>query len=460
MTGRPSLLPVDALGPSGARRTQHRVTVDDVTGKPVAEMSLVPNVFVTRAMAALQRSRTVPADERTAILARAAQVFREENVAGLSRPEYELMVSRSSGVPITTVRHAVDEVANHLEAIHPVTQLARPGGAVNDWRDTMVRNGAALWVRRGSVFAVGSAGNYPGIHTAWLEAVALGYRVAVRPSSQEPFTPQRIVAALRQAGLEDDQAVFLPCEYAGADEMVRAADLATVFGGDEVIRRYAAQPKVFPQGPGRTKVLVTADVDWREHLDVIVDSVAGGGGMGCVNATAVLIEGDPTPLAEAIAERLHLLPSLPPEDDKAVLPVQPLARARALDLHLQKVADGSSPVLHGAGVADDLGDGSAAMRPAVHVVDRPDAPQMGVELPFPCVWVSRWSPAAGLAPLRDSLVVSLLTGDEALIDDIVCEPSIRNVYLGDRPTHWSRPGMPHDGYVAEFLMRTKGVVRT
>jgi hypothetical protein len=95
---------------------------------------------------------------------------------------------------------------------------------------------------------------------------------------------------------------------------------------------------------------------------------------------------------------------------------------------------------------------------AVHLVGRPDAPQMGVELPFPCVWVSRWSRAAGLNALRDSLVVSVFTRDEALVDALICEPSIRNVYLGNQPSHWSRPGMPHDGYVAEFLMRTKGAI--
>ena len=61
--------------------------------------------------------------------------------------------------------------------------------------------------------------------------------------------------------------------------------------------------------------------------------VGGGanlGGMACVNATAVLYEGDPAPLAEAIAERLATIEPLPSEDERAILPTQPAALARAL----------------------------------------------------------------------------------------------------------------------------------
>lgn len=456
--GSPVML--DAFGPRGEYRTRNRHVIDDMTGVPLAELSLVPPVFITRSMAALRRARTMPVDERVAAVARAGEILCDDTVAGVAPGEYQLLVSRSSGVPIATVRYAVEELRRNMQDIHVVAQWARPTGAVNDWRDPAVRNGAGLWVRKGSVFAVGAAGNYPGVHTGWLEAIALGYRVAVRPSRQEPFTPHRLVAALRLAGLDDDQVVLLPSEYAGADEMMRAADLATVFGGDDVVRRYGDRPNVFLQGPGRSKVLVSADVDWREHLDAIVDSVAGGGGVGCVNATAVLVEGDPRPLAEAIAGRLALLPSLPPEDDKAVLPVQPLARARGLETYLRTVAEGSAAVLGGDGIVDDLGNGSAVMRPAVHVLDAADAAPARVELPFPCVWVAPWSPALGVAPLRDSLVVSVLTHDEALVDALTCEPSIRNVYLGDIPSHWSRPGLPHDGYLGEFLMRSKGVARS
>jgi hypothetical protein len=106
-----------------------------------------------------------------------------------------------------------------------------------------------------------------------------------------------------------------------------------------------------------------------------------------------------------------------------------------------------------------LGDGCAALRPAVHLMARPDVAKLNVELPFPCVWVSPWSRADGLEPLRHSLVISAITDDADLIDDLLAEPTIANVYCGHHPTHHAAPEIPHDGFLADFLMRNKGFIR-
>jgi acyl-CoA reductase-like NAD-dependent aldehyde dehydrogenase len=253
--------------------------------------------------------------------------------------------------------------------------------------------------------------------------------------------------------------VLLPTGYDAADAILRGADLAMAYGGEDVMRKYAAQASMLPQGPGRSKILVTADVDWREHLDVIVASISHEGGRGCVNTTAVFVDGDTTPVAQAVAERLAALPSLPPEDEHAVLPVLPVAEARKIERYLLATAAGTVPWLGGDGVVDELGDGSAVLRPAVHELDRPDAEQAGVELSFPCVWIAPWTPEAGLEPFKETLVLTALTGDTGLVDALVAEPSISNVYIGDHPTYWIEPGVPHDGFLADFLMRTKAVIR-
>jgi hypothetical protein len=54
-------------------------------------------------------------------------------------------------------------------------------------------------------------------------------------------------------------------------------------------------------------------------------------------------------------------------------------------------------------------------------------------------------------------VLTALTSDEDLIERLVREPTIGNVHVGDVPTHRMAPGLPHDGYLAEFLMRGKTV---
>ena len=450
---------IDALGPAGAYHAHERQTISDVAGNPLAELSLVPRLFVTRAMAALRKAETLPVDERVAAIARAGALNLTETIDGVSAVDHELTVSRATGMPISIVREAGHRIAGFAAAAYPSAHAARPAGAVNDWRDPLTRVGRGVWTRRGDVFAVHAPANEPDVHALWLEALALGYRVAVRPSTRDPFTPHRLISALRMSGFRDDQVVLLPTSHEVADEIIRQADVAVAYGGEDVVRKYAEMASMLPQGPGRSKILLTADVDWRDHLDVIVSSVSELAGRACTNTTAVFVEGDPTPLARAIAERLSALPSLPPEDERAVLPVLPVAEAQKLERYLLAKANDTRAWLSGDGIVDELGDGSAALRPAVHQLARPDAPQARIELAFPCVWVAPWTREAGLQPLKETLVLTAITEDARLVDSLIAEPTIRNVYVGDHPTWWIEPGIPHDGYLGDFLMEAKAVIR-
>lgn len=453
------LVLLDALGPSGEYRTRNREIVATTAGVPVAELSLVPPLYVSRTISAQRKVVPLPVAEREKALAAAAGIFATAAIGGLGFDAYVELASRISGVPIAVTRAGAggvaDAVAHAFDAVRP----AQPTGAARDWREERTRAGGAVWTRRGEVFAVHAAGNGPGVHGLWPQALALGYRVAVRPSRREPFTGHRLVTALRQAGFRPEDVVFLPTDHGAADEIIRCADLAMVYGGQDVVDKYAVDPTVMVNGPGRAKILITADHDWRDHLDLIVDSIANLGGMACVNTTAVLYEGDPAPLAEAIAARLATIEPLPTEDERAILPTQPADKAQALADYLATKAAGTTALLGAGQVVAALGDGYAALRPAVHLVAEPDVDKLNIELPFPCVWVSPWSRDAGLAPLRNSLVITVITGDDDLVDSVLGDPTIGNVYRGNHPTFYSAPGIPHDGFLADVLMRNKGFIR-
>jgi acyl-CoA reductase-like NAD-dependent aldehyde dehydrogenase len=458
-TAAADLMCIDALGPSGAYRTRAREPVMTTAGVPVAELSIAPPLYVSRTIGAQRSTRPLPVEQRQAALESAADAFATGMIAGLDFNSYVRLASGISGVPIAVTRSAARSVVDAIASAFSVTSHARPAGAALDWRDGRTAKGGAVWVRRGGVFAVLASGNGPGVHGLWPQALALGYRVAVRPSRREPFTGHRLVHALREAGFRPEDVTYLPTDHRGADELIRSADLAMVYGSQDIINKYANDPTVFVNGPGRAKIVITAEQDWRDHLDVITDSVAHLGGIACVNTTAVLYEGDPAPLAHAIAERLSAIRVLPTEDEQAVLPTQNIDQAKALAGHLARVAAGASPVLGADQVVAELSGSCAALRPAVHLLTEPDVATLNVELPFPCVWISPWSRAEGLEPLRDSLVVTAITDDDDLIDDLIDEPTIANVYRGDRPTYYAAPEIPHDGFLADFLMRNKGFIR-
>lgn len=445
------MLRIDAQLLGGEYRSRKTELVLDTAGEPVAELTVVPRLLVTRTIAALRTSRPLPRHERAAALGRAAELFTSATVAGLEFDEYVALTQRISGLPREVARAGALTVADSLATAFDAVDPAKPVGAEEDWRAVPDKGGAA-WARRGTVLAVLAPGNAPGVHGLWPQALALGYRVAVRPSRREPLTAHRLVIALREAGFRAEDVLYVPTDYAGADELVRACDLAMVYGGQDVAERFAGDDTVLVNGPGRSKVLVTADHDWRDHLDDIVASIAAHGGMACVNATAVLYEGAPEPLARAIADRLAALP-----DD--VLPTAPLTTAHALAAQVARTAAGTTALLGADQVVVDRGDGRAVLRPAVHLVDDSDPEVLGVELPFPCVWVAPWTRDAGLAPLRNSLVLNAVTDDEDLVDRLLDEPSIVNVYVGRVTTVYGAPHIPHEGFLADFLMRNKGFVR-
>lgn len=447
---------LDPLTPSGRFAARVRSDTPAITGQVAASLGLAPPLLVNRTIRDLNRTPSTNLQERLRQLRAAGHAFLHDAIDGVTRHEYEQQVCSTSGLPISTVRRASLTIAERFRCLDEVVASALPRGAVLE-RGCTTSDAGAVWVRRGQVLAVLAAGNHPAVHVHWLEAVALGWSVAVRPSSREPFTAARMVRALQDVGLADAVA-YVPTDHATGDEMVRRADAALAYGGEDVAMRYAANKNVLVNGPGRAKILITRNTDWRDHLEVLTNSVCHGGGTSCVNATAIFIEGDPRPLATEMARRFRLLPSLPPQDEHAVLPAFSIGRARAIADHLRSSAAGIESVDPACGQVDDLEDGSAVLRPAVHVLDNPDAAQAKIELPFPCVWIVPWTREAGLAPLRSSLAITALTTDEALLDQLIAEPTIGNVHIGDHPTYQSDPGLPHDGYLADFLMKAKTVI--
>ena len=217
---------------------------------------------------------------------------------------------------------------------------------------------------------------------------------------------------------------------------------------------------MFANGPGRAKILITADQDWRDYLDIIVDSIADLGGMACVNTTAVLYEGDPAPLARRSPDGCPPSSRCPPPTNERVLPTQTRrqgADARASTWRPRRPE--RRPLLGADQVVADLGDGYAALRPAVHLLAAPDVDKLNIELPFPCVWVS------AVVPCRRHCAVAAFPGRQChhrrrrSDRRSVGRPTVANVYCGRHRSYHEAPEIPHDGFLADFLMRNKGFIR-
>lgn len=445
---------VDAITDAGEYRARASKPLRLPDGREIGAVSEVPRLYVTRAFARLAQAPVLPYAARLEMLAKAADLFENAVLEGQSADDYLDLVSLCAGVPRAIAHASVAGIARTLRALPDTLAQEIPRGAVTDLDDPRLREGAAYWARQGRTLAVHASGNTPGVHSLWPSALALGYAVAVRPSSREPFTPQRLVRAFREAGFTSHVAL-LPTDHDVADVLIEQADRALVYGGQSVVDKYAANPAVLTQGPGRSKTVVTDDVDWHEHLDTIAASVAGLGGAACTCTTAVLVEGDTATahaFAAALAGRLA-------EVEAGKLRIElPEETARQLADYVEQAGTGTTAYGRDD-IVETVRPGAAVLHPVVRVAPDAKAPVLGVELPFPCVWVAPYRRADGIAPLASSLVVAAITEDMEFARRLLDEPGIANVYIGAHTTTWMKPGVPHDGYLSEHLMRTKGVIR-
>ena len=227
------------MGYDGVRRMRRREQIFDTRGRCVAQLSMAPPLYVMRTISAQKRHRPLSLSERRSALHHAADIFVNDELAGIAFDDY--IRAHQPSLRATDQSDARPDSRRRPRSVVGLRGMwpARPTGAALDWRAERTRSGSAVWVRRGETFAVLASGNAPGVHGLWLQALALGYRVIVRPSRREPFTGHRLVNALRKAGFRCDDIAYLPTDYVGADEIIHSADLSMVYGGQDVVDKYA-----------------------------------------------------------------------------------------------------------------------------------------------------------------------------------------------------------------------------
>ncbi|MBF6066071.1 aldehyde dehydrogenase family protein [Nocardia terpenica] len=442
-----------------SRMSLDRNPIRTIDGEMVGWLHEAPPLLVDVAIAALREVDDLPPDELLEGVAEASRLFGCDDLDGVSPDRYCAMLSAVSGAPVHIGELTLATVGSYGGALPLALRHQRPA----EVGTVMHRGGVTAemrWVPRGRVLTVIAPSNHPATYTLTMFVLACGYRVALRPGAADPYTGRRLVSAMTDAGL-GDRIALLPTGHGTVDHLVRSADLALCFGGPQLVRRYARDPRVSVHGPGRSKVVtgtrVTADT-----LDYLEDAVAEGGGLRCMNISAVYTPDDPATVADALAHRLSRLPVLHPTDQNAVLPGVSMAEASAIDAVIRRygpsVRDHSAP-LYDDRTVEQVGPGSAVLRPRVLSVSTPTHPLIGTEHRFPFVVLAPWPAEAPVRVrmrlLRDTLVAVLLDDDEELSRAALADTSIRKVVVGPTAPWWTSPSLPHEGLLTQFLFDGK-----
>lgn len=430
-------------------------------GSEVAEASIVPPMMVRRVARDASTRPAVGVSELLEIYDRAATIFAEGEPDGLSPEAYARHTCLTTGLPIEVVRdRSLKFFPELLRGMDRILEAQSPAGLdVFDTGSYSMGDIEVALAPRGRNVGFIMPSNHPSTHALWLIALAARIPVLLRPSSADVFTPYRLTMALLEAGLPNNLLHFLPGAHDLVDAIIRHASLTAIFGGQAMLDAYSGDPRVKVYGPGRSKALVCADADLDQAAETICRLMMDDAGRGCINCSAVAVEGNAQELAAKVAKRLEEVRPLNPLAEGARLPAMAPSQAQGYEEYLAARLEGAQDLVGGALIRQI--EHADVLRPAVVLTGTTRHPLFGVELPFPfAVFASAPSREALLEAARDSLATVVVGGDEAFVRDLLLEPSVHKVYAEGALSTEMDPAEPHEGYLVDFLFERKAFRRS
>lgn len=443
-------------------RSLERQPLVGFDGSLVAEATVTPPLLVHEmARRASGGLRALPVRTVLERFAHAASLFESGRPDGLDPEAYARNASLTSGLPLSVVRRqTLGAFPAALRRMEAFLDVQSPAGL--DVFDSNVYEKGGIrvgLVPRGRNVGYVMPGNHPATHFTWLGALAMKVPVLVRPSGDDVFTPYRLAASLLEAGLPEDALAFVPGGHDLVDAIVQSCSLCVLFGMQPLADRYAANRNVKVHGPGRSKVVVPIGAEPGPAVELIARMVMDDAGRGCINGSAVVVEGDPGPLAAAVAQALERVPLVSPLADQARLGAVRPAEAAAFDGLIDSLKGTAVEHTPGKGRRVVTVDGATLVRPTVLEVASFEHPLYGFELPFPFVVFARARSRQELVEgARNSLAVVVAGAhDEALARDLLLEPGIDKVFGGGSLGTEYDAREPHEGFLLDFLFQKKAV---
>jgi acyl-CoA reductase-like NAD-dependent aldehyde dehydrogenase len=373
-------------------------------------------------------------------------------------------LSATTGMPIAYCHNNAKKIHKVLADIDVVVRGLTRGLDPNILDSGYGEHGGSMvsFFRAGRVFGAVLPNNSPGVHSLWIPAVALKAPIVLKPGSQEPWTPYRIVQSLIAAGAPREAFGLYPSDHAGALDLLRTVDRAMVFGDANTTKAWANDPRVEIHGPGFSKVILGDDVadDWESHLDLMESSIAANGGRSCINASAIWTPKHGREIADALGSRFASAEALPVDDPNALLAafVDP-AIARRIDEVIDRGLSETGAqdlVQHHRGSPRLVEHGRTAylLPTVVWCEDRSHA-LANREFLFPFASVVECPTVEMPDAIGPSLIVTAITQDQSLIRALMASPNVDRLNIGPLPTWQLSWDQPHEGNLFEHLYRQR-----
>ena len=441
------------------------------TGEPIAKIGQVNGSMVEmdmrKAANARKALRSIPTPELIARCKKAAHLFEHETLplgdGHQTVDDFIHQQSASTGLPEHMCRNNMQKNCFVLSNIDTILDALTRGlnlDIVSKGYGEEGRNVTVSYQCQTPVLGAVLPNNSPGVHTLWLPAVPLQVGLVLKPGSQEPWTPYRMISAYMEAGIPAEAFCLYPGGHDVGSTILNKCSRSMIFGSAQTVDQYSGNPRVQAHGPGFSKILFGDDVvdHWEDYLDLMVESVLSNSGRSCINCSGIWASRNTREIGEALAARIGAIDILPPNDPKAALAAftNPQMAKGTYAMVQQDIAE--------AGVVDMTAsfgerlverERSAYLRPMVVTAD---SPQRGVamkEYMFPFVSVVQCSQKDMIKSIGSTLVGTALTADEAWIDDLTNATHIDRLNIGPMPTSRLNWLQPHEGNLIDFLFRSR-----
>ena len=443
-----------------------------VTGEPIARVSQANPGIVARDLRQAHRARDalreIPTSELLAMSKRAADLFMNADLPlgeGVQSPaQFVRQQSATTGLSEQMCRLNMDKLRFVLDHLDEILGSLTRGLDLEILRRGYGEENGVLRSYQATTPALGMVlpSNSPGVHTLWLPVIPMQIGLVLKPGPQEPWTPWRMAQAFFQAGIPRQSIAVYPGGAEVGAAVLHNTPRSLIFGGLGTVQAYRSNPAIQVHGPGFSKILLGDDCvdDWKQHLDLMVDSVLVNSGRSCINCSGIWASRNTHRIAEALAERLAPVEALPPDDPEAQLaaftvPGQAKAICEDIDTALESPSNEDITGKHRQVNRLVERERCAYLLPTVVHCDTPDDPMAGKEYMFPFVSVVQCPQEKMLRSIGDTLVASAITDDERFRRQLLDAPNIDRLNLGPIPTISLNWLQPHEGNIVDFLFRAR-----
>ncbi len=442
------------------------------TGEPFVEVSQANTGLIAKDLRDLpihkQTLSQYTVQELISMCNAAADLFTTADLpldTGTQSPaDYIKQVSGTTGLPETLCRDNMTKIEGMLKNIETVLdgltrgldlRILDSGWGIQD--DRML----SYVCETDSLGAV-LPSNSPGVHSLWIPAVPLKVPLVLKPGREEPWTPYRISQAFMEAGVPPEAFSFYPTDYPGANEILFRCGRSMLFGGGATVAPWLNDPRVEIHGPGRSKILMhqRENKNWHDYLDLMVESVSKNGGRSCINASGVWTTSHGQEIAEALSDRLTSIEPKPLDHPQAGIAAwaNPKAAHSISSLIDQQLKQNGAIELTTGDRVVKL-NGCTFLRPTVIWCEDPEHPLANTEFPFPFVSVVEVPYAEIVDSIDATLVATVLSDDEELIQRLSATPLVDRLNIGAIPTNRISWDSPHEGNLFEHLYRQRAFQR-